>query len=288
MKKPDKKTTFKFFTYKWERVPKWAKVTESIYRKWYLDRYGYNNMEGLKKFLADKSAILEAGCGLARDSKMFAEANPHATIFAVDQSPAALKVAARTLKKFKNCRVARADITNFSTGNTFDFISCDQVMHHTPEPGQTLKYLFEKLNKGGVINFSLARTKNKFRDLADDLIMEKAASLSSGELWKFSRIITRFAKALYDLKINNVKFEGRTYENLQRYVHNNLFRAWYSPEIDFELSVSSNYDWFSNNPRFHSREVKRMIKGSLVLAHYKVLRFYEDDATVSVTIRKLN
>jgi len=286
MKKPDKKTTFNFFNYKWIRVPKWAEATEAIYRKWYFDRYGYNNMNGLKKFLADKTSILEAGCGLARDSKMFAEANPRAAIQAIDQSPAALKVAAATLKKFKNCRVARADITNFSVGGAFDFISCDQVMHHTPDPGQTLKHLFSKLNKGGVINFSLARRKNKFRDLADDLIMEKAAGLSGKKLWEFSEVVTKFAKALYDLQINNVKFENKTYANLQRYVHNNLFRAWYNPDIDFELSVSSNYDWFSNNPRFHGYEVRDMIRKNLV--NYKILRFYEDDAVTSVSIRKLN
>lgn len=284
MKKPDKKLTFKFFDFKWAKVPHWASATGTIYKKWYLTRYGYGSLVGLKKFLRDKKYILEAGCGLARDSKMFAEANSQAQILAVDQSPPALKAAAETLKGIKNCRLERADITEFTPGYKFDFISCDQVLHHTPEPAKTLRHLFNLLNHGGVLNFSVCRKKNKYRDLADDLIMEKAAALSPGELWEFASVVTQLGKALYDLKITKVRFEDKQYPHLQRFIHDNLFRCWYNPDIDFELSVSSNYDWFSNNPRFNRSEVKNKIMK--LIKSYKILRFYEDEATISVSLKR--
>ena len=122
--------------------------------------------------------------------------------------------------------------------------------------------------------------KNKYRDLVDDLIMEHARTLSPSKLWEFAEVVTRFGEALYELIIENVSFGGKNYLNLQRFIHDQVFRCWYNPDIDFDLSVSSNYDWFSENPRFNSNEVKAMM--SQGLGPYEVMRFYKDDATISV------
>ncbi len=285
MKKPIKRVTFGFFDYKWQRVPNWAGDTEEIYRNWYLQRYGYETIDGLRQFLKDKKRILEAGCGLARDSKMFAECNSKAEIVAMDQSPAALKIARQTLKPFKNCHVVRADITNFKHDRLFDFISCDQVLHHTPNPTETLSHLYRCLESGGVLNFFVCRKKNALRDVVDDLIMDHARTMTPQELWEFAEAVTYFAKALHDLGIPDVGFKETKYESLQRLVHNQVFRCWYNPAIDFDLSVSSNYDWFSGNPRFNAEEVKEMMRDGL--GQHQVLRFYEDDASISVSIKKL-
>ena len=283
MKKPEKKITFNFFNFKWGRVPAWGLATESIYRTWYLKRYGYSTEARLKQFLANKHRILEAGCGLARDSKFFATLNSHAQIVAMDQSPEALKMAANTLKQFKNCRVVRADITNFQHSGMFDFISCDQVIHHTPDPASTLRHLFSRLKRGGVINFSVCRKKNIQRDFIDDLIMERAQNMKPEELWKFAEAVTQFGKALSELGIDNVSFDGKRYANIQEFVHYRVFRCWYNKSLDFRLSVSSNYDWFSGNPRFNTGEVKEILKG---LDRFKLLRFHEDQATISVSVQK--
>jgi len=277
----NKNLTLKFFDSKWFRVPTWAEDTEAIYRKWYLKRYGYNTEQNLKKFLKDKHYILDAGCGLGRDSKFFGELNPKATIIAVDQSPHAIKAAKKVVKG----KVLKLDITKMKLKERFDFISCDQVIHHTPNPNKTLIRLFKHLNKGGVINFSVCRKKNKYRDFTDDVLMKYARKMSTDELWKFSHTITLFGKALHDLKIKKITFEGKKYDSIQRFVHNNLFRCWYNPDVDFTLSVSSNYDWFSGNPRFNLKEVKsEILKG---LPKYKLLRTYQDDATISVSLKKL-
>ena len=110
--------------------------------------------------------------------------------------------------------------------------------------------------------------------------MEHARTLSPSKLWEFAEVVTRFGEALYELIIENVSFGGKNYLNLQRFIHDQVFRCWYNPDIDFDLSVSSNYDWFSENPRFNSNEVKAMM--SQGLGPYEVMRFYKDDATISV------
>ena len=282
--RPSKKLTFGFFEHKWSKVPQWANATEKIYRSWYLTRYGYKDAAGLRRFLKDKTRILEAGCGGARDSKFFAECNKSAEIMAMDQSPSAVKTAAKTLRPYKNCRVVRADVTKFRGLGAFDFISCDQVLHHTPDPAATMKHFYRNLVPGGVLNFSVCRRKNPYRDLVDDLIMDRAKKLSHEELWRLAEASTLLGKVLHELKICSVKFGGRKYADIQRFVHDQVFRCWYNPDIDFKLSMSSNYDWFSNNPRFNAAQLRAMMRRGL--GPHKLLRYYEDDATISVSIRK--
>tara|TARA_Y100000591_G_C21789029_1_gene675488 strand:+ start:483 stop:1346 length:864 start_codon:yes stop_codon:yes gene_type:complete len=286
MEKIKNKNTFRLFNYKWKNVPEWGLKTEDIYIKWYLKRYKFQNILSLKKFLKTKKNILDAGCGLGRDTKLFAKLNPNANIFACDQSQNAIKEVKKNLKQFKNVIIFKADITKkIKINKKFDFISCDQVLHHTPNPGLTLKNLYSNLNVGGYLNFFTCRKKNPYRDFVDDELMNYFQNKSPQELWKFSEIVTNFGKALYDLKINNIKFNKKKYSNLQLFIHNQIFRCWYNPKIDFKLSISSNYDWFSNNPRYSLRELKKILKTSL--KNFKIVSTYEDDASVSIKIKKL-
>ena len=287
VKRIKNKDTFKFFNYKWKKVPEWAAKTENIYINWYLRRYRYKNLSRLKKFLKNKKYILEAGCGVARDSKLFAQLNPKANVFGCDQSINAVNRAKKDLKKFKNVTIFQQDITKKIKLNTkFDFISCDQVLHHTPYPGKTLKNLFSLLKKNGYLNFFVCRKKNDYRDLVDDHIMMHFRGKSPKELWNFAVKVTNFAKSLHELKINNINFKKKKYKNLQLSIHNNVFRAWYNPDLKFDLSVSSNYDWFSNNPRFELNELKKIVK--MNLRGFKYISIYEDDASISMSIKKIN
>ena len=52
----------------------------------------------------------------------------------------------------------------------------------------------------------------------------------------------------------------------------------------FDLSVSSNYDWFSNNPRYSKLDVMNFLKQVKGL---KVKNVYEDDACVAVVAKKV-
>lgn len=276
-----KELTFKFFDYKWKRLPNYAEDTKSFYKEWYLKRYGHTE-RSLRSFLRKRPDILDAGCGLGRDSQYFAELNPSANIVAVDQSPMAVKENIKRLPL--NCDVRRKDIITMKLAEKFDFISCDQVIHHTPSPNKTLINLMSHLKPGGIIHFSVCRKKNKYRDFVDDILMENGRRMTPKELWNFSNKVTVFGKALYDLKVKNIEFEGKKYDNIQRFVHDNLFRCWYNPDVSFELSSCQTYDWFSSNPRFNEKEVKtQILKG---LSKHKVIRLFKDDATISVVLVK--
>ncbi len=282
-----KEDVFKFFNYKWKRVPAWAESTEKIYREWYLKKYNFKSPSSLKAFLKSRTKCVDMGSGLGRDVKFFRELAPNLDITAVDQSAPAL----RTLKKNNpTIRAVRLDITQSSEvlrslGRDFDFISCDQVLHHTPKPFLVLKTFSKMLKSGGVLHFFVCNKKNEYRDLVDDVLMHHARNLSPQRLWKFAETVTMLGKELHEIHQGKVKFKGRAYPSLQNFVHNQIFRCWYNPEIPFELSVSSNYDWFSNNPRYSVEEVEswmRELRGS-----FELINLYSDDASVAVVARKI-
>jgi SAM-dependent methyltransferase len=71
--------TFKFFDWKWSRVPQWGEETKHIYHKWYLDKYNFSK-EGFQEFLSNKKRLLDVGCGVGRDIKFFRENSKDAKI----------------------------------------------------------------------------------------------------------------------------------------------------------------------------------------------------------------
>ena len=281
------KDTFKFFNYKWKKVPNWATLTESKYNSWYLKRYGFKNESNLKKFLKKKYYILDAGCGLGRDSFLFARnASKNAQIIAIDQSKNAIKVCKKNYKEYSNIKFQVADITKkIKFKNKFDFISCDQVLHHTPNPKKTLQNFNSLLKKGGYLNIFVCKKKNPLRDLIDDEIMKYFSGKKPKDLWKFSEIITYFGKAIHDLQIKKLNYQNKKYKSLQELIHYQSFRCWYDPKIPFKLSVSSNYDWFSNNPRYSKNELIEIVKRSI--KKFKIIKLTEDYASVSIKIKKL-
>ena len=205
-------------------------------------------------------------------------------IIGLDQSKSAIKYI-KSLE-LKNVEVIEKDITKdlSKLGFKFDFISCDQVLHHTPDPAKTLNNFSKVLNKNGIIHFFVCNKKNKYRDFVDDLIMHNARKMKPEDLWKFSKVVTDFGRSLAELNIKNITFEGKRYSSIQNFVHNQIFRCWYNKDIDFDLSVSSNYDWFSNNPRYSKLDVMNFLKQVKGL---KVKNVYEDDACVAVVAKVL-
>ena len=273
--------TFKFFDWKWNRVPQWGEQTKEIYHEWYLRKYGFNKQE-FQKFLSNKKRILDVGCGVGRDLKFFRGNSQNAEIVGVDQSYHAINY----LKKenLKRVELYNLDITKDLGGiGRFDFISCDQVLHHTPNPQQTINDLVNILDSGGHMHLFVCKKKNELRDLIDDKIMHHSRNMSPEELWEFSIKITEFGKALHSLNINNIEYKGKKYNSLQNLVHNQTFRCWYNPEIDFDLSVSSNYDWFSNNPRYSREEFLSFFDS---IQNIVIQNVYEDDACVAIRVQK--
>ena len=142
--------TNEIFSDKWgkynkEEIVKQEKLFE-FQKKWYLDLYGFKDENDLKIFLINKDVILDAGCGLGYKAKWFAELSPTTLVLAMDYSNAVFH-AEKKYRQYSNMVFIKGDIANTKLkNNVLDYVSCDQVIHHTEDQLATMKELTRKGN----------------------------------------------------------------------------------------------------------------------------------------------
>src|SRR5262245_7267282 len=135
--RPGQAETRESFSEKWRRAPNYRENTRDHYVPWYLERYGFRTLEGLRAFLAPKRRILDAGTAHGRDVELFAS-NSAARVFGIDISDV-IWPTHRDLRHLENVDLVQADLSRLPFPDSyFDFISCDQVIHHTPDPYKSL------------------------------------------------------------------------------------------------------------------------------------------------------
>jgi len=100
------------------------------------------------------SKILEAGCGVASQTKIIAPKNPLCHFTSIDISETSLKIAKKLIHSLKidNVVFQKGNIfkLNFDT-ESFDHIFICFVLEHLPNPIQALHSLKKILKKGGTI-----------------------------------------------------------------------------------------------------------------------------------------
>jgi SAM-dependent methyltransferase len=91
--------------------------------------------------------MMDVGCGTGRWSKYFS--SRAGFIDAVDPS-IAIYSAEQLLGDIQNIRLTKASIDTLPFADeSFDFIMCVGVLHHTPNPAEAMKKCVAKLKKGG-------------------------------------------------------------------------------------------------------------------------------------------
>lgn len=247
------------FSEKWialDPTPAEGEAWQRFQFDWYLRSYGYDHEEELAAFLASCRTILDAGCGPGYKAAWLARLAPHATVVAMDLSDSTF-VAAKRYADLANLAVVRGDIANtpFQAG-TFDFISCDQVLHHTENPPATAKEFARILGPSGLLNTYVYAKKALPRELLDEHFREYSKRLSSRELWDLSEQLTRLGRTLSELGIEievpdipALGIEGGRMD-LQRFIYWNFIKCYWNPEHGFETSRSVNFDWYAPSTAF--------------------------------------
>ena len=242
--------TVRSFDQKWDRHRYYRAHTRDFYSRWYRNRYGFLDAKGIADFLRDKTFILDAGTGMGRDALIFAE-HCHAEIFAVDTSRSALQTAARDIKH-PCITFVQADIAHlpFPDG-FFDFINCDQVIHHTPAPKATFDHLAGKLKTGGQLCCYVYRKKGAIREFTDDYLRDRVKHLPVDEALQVCESITRLGRSLASLGVS-VEIEedipllgipkGR--QDVQRLFHWHVMKCFWNDEFDFFTNNIVNFDWY--------------------------------------------
>ncbi|HEX5257882.1 MAG TPA: class I SAM-dependent methyltransferase [Sphingomicrobium sp.] len=218
---------------------------------WYLKCYGYRSEGELRADLAGKRLVLDAGCGPGYKAAWLAKLSPDTTVVAMDLSES-IHLAARRYGHIRNLVFVRGDIarTPFRDG-AFDLISCDQVLHHTISPPDTLREFARILVPKGLLNTYVYARKALPRELLDEHMRDCAKTLSRDQLWDLSDQLTRLGKLLSELNIEIdvpdmpvLGIKGGK-QDLQRFIYWNFLKCFWNAEYGFDVSRLTNFDWYA-------------------------------------------
>jgi SAM-dependent methyltransferase len=254
-------------------------------KRWYLNLYGFSDDNDLKKFLQTKKIILDAGCGLGYKAAWMALLSPESIVIGMDISEAVL-TAAIYYKDIDNLFFVKGDIaqTNIKD-DSIDYISCDQVIHHTENPEKTFEHLSKKLTKSGQIACYVYAKKALPRELLDEYFRTFTMKCTKEDIWKMSEQLTKLGKALsrLDVKIDvpdipllNIK--GGIYD-IQRFFYWNFLKCFWNEEFGWHNSVLTNYDWYgpANASRYSEEEFRNWIISNNLTEVY----FHKEEACYS-------
>lgn len=264
--------TNEVFSDKWSRFEKEDSGNNNklflFQKKWYLDLYGFKDESDLKRFLNNKKVILDAGCGLGYKSSWFAELSPNSLIIAMDYSDSVF-FAQKQYKHLSNLFFVKGNIEKTKIkDNTVDYISCDQVIHHTENPDRTMLEFSRILKKAGQLAVYVYAKKALPRELLDDYFRDMTKSIPKTKMWELSNQLTQLGKTLSDLNISidvpEIPLLGIKKEriDIQRFIYWNFLKCFWNPDLGLETSISTNYDWYapSNAKRYSKKEFEKMIQ----------------------------
>lgn len=242
--------TVRSFAQKWSKHRYYRTHTGRFYTEWYLERYGLSDSGGFESLLSDRAFVLDAGTGTGRDAANFAE-HSSATVFAIDTAWDALRVAREQVPS-PQVHFVHADINQLPFADeSFDFINCDQVIHHTPHPRTTFDNLRRKLKPGGQICCYVYRKKSVIREYVDDYVRERISGLPIDDALAIAAGFTRLGRAFAklgaeveideDIPILGIR-KGRY--DVQRFLHYNVLKCFWNDEFDFFTNNIVNFDWY--------------------------------------------
>lgn len=234
--------------------------------RWILERNGFASNADLATFLRKRRRILDAGCGNGRVTALLRECSSpdHTEIVAIDL--VAAKVAKQNLSGYRNIDVREGDLLGdlLSLGR-FDFIYCQEVLHHTANPERAFRNLCSLLEPGGEIAIYVYKRKAPVREFVDDYVRDKIAPLNYEEATKACRDITELGRVLASLKctvnipgVPVLGIEAGEYD-LQRFVYHFFMKCFWNPSLSYEENVAINYDWY--HPQLCSRHTREEVRG---------------------------
>jgi SAM-dependent methyltransferase len=279
------------FSAKWRRAADFGHEERSrtFYLNWYLQRYKFATIAALREFLTGKRRILDAGTGLGRDSRLYAD-NSTATVFGVDIS-SGIDEAYRHLRSHPNVHLLQADLTQLPFPPAFfDFIACDQVLHHTHDTEQSFHRLATHLAPGGDLSIYVYRRKAPLRELADDHLRQAAIAMSEEEAWELAEQLTSLGRALSELRatisvpdIPALGIAGGTHD-IQRFIYWHFLKCYWNPALRHDDNVITNFDWY--RPRYAHRHTADEVRRWFAAAGLEIVTFDESTSGISVRGRR--
>jgi len=257
---------------------------------WILQRNGFETAEGMMEYLRDKRRVLDAGCGNGRVTGLLRRYSPVTTeIVAIDLVSS--EIARENLEAFglsHRVSFSQKDLLgDLSDLGKFDFIYCQEVLHHTSDPERAFRNLSSLLSKGGEIAIYVYKKKAPVREFVDDYLREKISGLRYEDAIRVCNQITELGRVLSEQKvrirvppIGALGIEEGEYD-LQRFVYHFFMKCFWNPDLKFEENVAINYDWY--HPQMASRYTIEEVWGWFGRAHLEVV--HEKVDFYGITVR---
>jgi SAM-dependent methyltransferase/uncharacterized protein YbaR (Trm112 family) len=283
----DQAGTFESFSAKWGQVsPEELEQRFAQQYAWYVERYGFGDEDGLARFLSGREAILEAGTGLGGDAARFARLSD-AQVVGLDLSEGVVH-AQRHFGGPENLSYVQGDIMRLPFGpESFDFISSDQVIHHTPDAPAAFRNLAALLRPGGDMAVYVYKRKSLLRELADDEIRERTIRMSVAECMEFSEQITELGRKLSELDATIELEKGVPLlgiepgeHDVQRLIYWHFLKAFWNDGFSERLNALVNFDWY--HPPYASRHTPEEVERWCAESELEVKRLDVSESGISV------
>ena len=247
--------TAKSFSEKWHKNTDLAFASTlqegSDIFNWIVGRNGWQDANGMRAFLKGKRRVLDGGCGNGRVTALLrAHSSPEKTeIWGIDLT--ASDVAAANLEGATNVHFRKANLLDDLTSlGQFDFIYCQEVLHHTDDPARSFSNLCQILAPGGEIAIYVYKLKAPVREYTDDYVRSQISHLPYEEAMRHCAQITQLGKALSELQakvvvpaVEVLGIEAGEYD-VQRLVYHAFAKCFWNPELSVEANDVINYDWY--------------------------------------------
>ncbi len=280
---------------------KWEKNTDCAFENtntegsdifnWILNRNGFNLPIEFSNYLSNKKRILDAGCGNGRVTSLLRNFTNHDFTEIIGIDLVAAKIAEENLKNSKNVSFYQKDLLeDLSDLGLFDFIYCQEVLHHTSNPRQAFSNLVNLLNKDGEIAIYVYLKKAPIREYVDDFIRDKIADYPYEQALKVCEQITELGKTLSNLNIKiNVpdveilEIKSGQYD-LQRFIYHFFMKCFWNNELSFNDNAVINYDWY--HPQLCSRHTLDEIQNWFKEEGLNIIHEHQDFYGITIRGKK--
>jgi len=235
---------------------------------WILGRNGYESVAQFSGFLQNKKRILDAGCGNGRVSALLRKYSDADRTEIVGIDLVAAEIASNNLEKLgleKNTSFYEKDLlADLTDLGQFDYIYCQEVLHHTSDPQQAFLNLCRLLLPSGEIAIYVYKQKAPIREYADDYIRDRISELPYEEALQVCDQITNLGKMLSE---QNVKISVPDVEildikageyDLQRFIYHYFMKCFWNEHLSFTDNSVINYDWY--HPQLSTRHTVEEVR----------------------------
>lgn len=260
-------------------------------QSWILARNGFATPQDFKEYLAASRRVLDAGCGNGRVTALLRRLSSpeHTEVVGIDL--VAADIARQNLAGEAAVRIEKRDLLgDLSDLGQFDFIYCQEVLHHTADPRRAFLNVCGLLEPGGEIAIYVYRAKAPAREFVDDYVRGRIAELPYAEAMAQCREITELGRALSEanlkVRVPSVRvlgIEAGEYD-MQRFVYHFFAKCYWNPSVSFDENVMINYDWY--HPQLATRHTLEEVEGWFADAGLSVVHRNVDFYGITVRGRR--